>query len=106
MMRFQWFAAVLATGLLLVGASGTMAQLVIDGIEVTTEDLPRLQAYCRSLAVERTRSLTSDATAGMTEPSSDPASSWSIGANSMNNALSHFDLNRLTYKKCREADLL
>ena len=105
-MRFQWIAAVLATGALLMGTGGTLAQVVIDGIEVRPEDLPRLQVHCRSLAAARTRSLTSDATAGMTEPSSDPASSWSIGANSMNNALSHFDLNRLTYKKCREADLL
>ena len=105
-MKLQWVAAVFATGALLLGASGAMAQVVVDGIEVRPEDVPRLQVYCRSLAVARTRSLTSNATDGMTEPSSDPASSWSIGANSMNNALSHFDLNRLTYGKCREAGLL
>lgn len=85
-------------------APGTaLAQVVIDGVEVSPADLPRVRTQCNSLIAAQNRSLTSDEGADLIEPSPDPASAYSAGASSMDNALSNFDLNRLTARNCRAA---
>ena len=83
-----------------------IAQVVIDGVAIRPQDLPRVQSQCNALAVATRSSLTDDQGSELLEPSPDPASSFSQGANSMDNALSRYDLNRLTLRKCREAGLL
>jgi hypothetical protein len=93
-----------AVALVAVLAPGAvLAQVVIDGVEVSPADLPRVRAQCNSLIAGQNRSLTSDEGADLIEPSPDPASAYSAGANSMDNALSDFNLNRLTVRNCRAA---
>lgn len=87
-------------------AGSATAQVVVDGIVIPPEDMGRARSYCNSLAAASRQSLTSDEGADLIEPSSDPASSYSRGANSMDNALSSFDLNRLTLRRCRAAGLV
>lgn len=87
-----------------MAASGAVAQSSIDGFQIAPEDVPRAQSYCNSLAARSNRSLT-DEGEKPDEPSPDPASSFSQGANSMDNALSGFDLNRLTLARCRALGL-
>lgn len=91
---------------MLATPGAAVAQVVIDGVQVRPEDLGRVQSQCNSLAAASRASLTDDQGAELLEPSPDPASSFSQGANSMANALSHFDLNRLTVWNCRAAGLL
>ncbi|HEV7276739.1 MAG TPA: hypothetical protein VGN80_10660 [Devosiaceae bacterium] len=101
------FILTIATVLSLAG--GAMAQsdqIVIDGFVLPPEDAPRARSYCNSLAAASRSSLIDDSGAELVEPSPDPASSFSQGANSMDNALTQFDLNRLTVAKCRAAGLL
>lgn len=87
-----------------LAASGVAAQTSIDGFQIAPEDVPRARSYCNSLAAQSNRSLT-DEGEKPEEPSPDPASSFSQGANSMDNALSGFDLNRLTLARCRALGL-
>lgn len=96
----------LVVGGLLSYSLPTAGQTVIDGVEIRLSDLPRMRSYCNSLAAASRSSLTDDQGAELMEPSPDPASSFSQGANSMDNALTQFDLNRLTVAKCRAAGLL
>ena len=79
------------------------AQVVIDGAQISSQDVPRVRSYCNSLLAATRSSLTDNSGSELLEPSPDPASSFSQGANSMDNALSRFDLNRLTAAKCRAA---
>lgn len=87
-----------------MAASGAVAQSTLDGFQIAPEDVPRARSYCNSLAAQSNRSLT-DEGEKPEEPSPDPASSFSQGANSMDNALSGFDLNRLTLARCRALGL-
>jgi hypothetical protein len=97
------YALAISVTLALPGAA--LAQAVIDGEQVSPEDLPKIRSQCRALAGRENVSLTGDGE-DLIEPSPDPASAWPRGANSMDNALTRFDLNRLTYAKCRAAGLV
>jgi hypothetical protein len=96
----------LLTMALLATPTQALAQVVIDGVEIRPQDLGRVQSQCNSLAAATRASLTDDSGSELLEPSPDPASSFSQGANSMDNALTRFDLNRLTAAKCKAAGLL
>jgi len=99
-------ARALALAATLAVSSAAFAQTVIDGIEVSPDDLPEIRAQCDALAVGERESLTSDEGTDMLEPSPDPASGWPAGANGMDNALTRFDLDRLTLAKCKDAGLV
>lgn len=101
------FVAALALTLSLAGgAMAQSGQIVVDGYVLSPEDVPRARSYCNSLLAATRSSLTDDQGSELLEPSPDPASSFSQGANSMDNVLTRYDLNRLTVRKCRESGLL
>lgn len=101
------FVAALALALSLAGgAVAQSGQIVVDGHLLSPEDVPRARSYCNSLLAATRSSLTEDQGSELLEPSPDPASSFSQGANSMDNALTQYDLNRLSVRKCRDAGLL
>jgi hypothetical protein len=102
MTRFSVLASMLLA--MSLGFPGSAAaQVVIDGVAVSPQDVPRVRSYCNSLLAATRSSLTEDSGAELLDPSPDPASSFSQGASSMDNALSRFNLNRLTAAKCRAA---
>lgn len=105
MRAYKITVGTLLTTLLLFPAV-SVAQIVVDGQQIRQSDIPRMQSYCNSLAAASRSSITDDIGSELLEPSPDPASSFSQGANSMDNALTQFDLNRLTVAKCRAAGLL
>jgi hypothetical protein len=99
-------ARALALAATLAVSSAAFAQTIIDGIEVSPDDLPEIRAQCDALAVRERESLSSDEGSDLLEPSSDPASVWAAGANGMDSALTRFDLDRLTLAKCKAAGLV
>jgi hypothetical protein len=106
MMKRVIVSCALAVSLALSSSSGVWAQVVIDGVGISPADLPRVQVQCNALAARSLSSLTDNEGADLVEPSPDPASAYSAGANRMDNALTRFDLNRLTLNKCRAAGLV
>jgi hypothetical protein len=92
--------------LLLVGlATPAAAQTSIRGIELSPEDVGRVQRQCNALAAQSMRSL------GSSEPEapepgvivSDPAGFWAENADAMDEALSRINLGSLTLRDCRAA---
>jgi hypothetical protein len=103
--KFKTLSGLVVVAVLAMSANAS-ALVFIDGVEIRPQDLPRVRSQCNSLAAATRSSLTEDQGSELLEPSPDPASSFSRGANSMDNALTRYDLNRLTVRKCREAGLL
>lgn len=83
-----------------------LAQVVIDGVQIRPDDLPRVRSQCEELGAQTRASMIEDQGADLLEPSPDPANPYSRGASTIDNVLSDFDLDRLTPDKCRKAGFL
>lgn len=91
-----------------------MAQTMVGGVEVSAEDLPRVQAQCDALvtqaATEDSQSVTNTETSNDAMASgneSDPASTKADGADGTAAALTtSIDLDTLTLEQCKEAGLV
>ena len=95
----------LIVALLIVGTTPVMAQTSIKGIELSPDDVGRVQRQCDALRAQSMRSLGS----GDPEPPAageivgDPAGYWADNADGMDEALSRLNLGSLTLRDCREA---
>lgn len=108
-------AALLASGLALSGAA--FGQTMVAGVEVSAEDLPKVQAQCDALVAKAATTDAQSATnadASTEKPAdtaangtSDPASTKADGANGMDAATTlSLDLDTLTLEQCKEAGLV
>jgi uncharacterized low-complexity protein len=99
-------AIALVSAMTLSGAA--MAQTMVGGVEVSADDLPKVQAACATLAADERSSMasTSDSDAGdETEGTSTDASSGDTDAG-IDNVTTSIDLALLTYESCTEAGLV
>jgi hypothetical protein len=95
-------------------ASGAMAQTKINGIDVSADDLPKVQAQCDALAIKDTAASTasntteqgSDTNNSDAPQTADPAATNADGASGMDQATTAFDLSTLTLDQCKEAGLI
>jgi uncharacterized low-complexity protein len=91
-------AIALVSAMTLSGAA--MAQTMVGGVEVSADDLPKVQSACDTLAAKEGGSLVSTEA----ESSAD-ASSGDTDAG-IDNVTTSIDLALLTYESCRDAGLV
>ena len=94
----------------MLGFSGAVsAQTMINGMEVSADELPRVQAQCQALTEQQqTESLVSDTEDFEEEEgqdTADDASTDNDSADGTNQALTTIDLDTLTLEQCQEAGL-
>ena len=103
----------LAAALMLSGAA--IAQTTVNGMEVSAEDLPKVQAQCDALNAATLASPGTDTpetsgeasdTPDETPETTDPAASNADGALGIDEAVTTYPLDTLTLDQCKEAGLI
>lgn len=98
MIRSLLSAAALSVAML---ASGALAQTSINGVEISAEDLPKVQAQCDILAKE---AATSDTSATNTDESeSDEETKEADTPAELDQGTTKIDLATLTLEACKDA---
>lgn len=93
-------AIALVSAMTLSGAA--MAQTMVGGVEVSADDLPKVQSACDTLAAREGGSL---ATSESDASASTDASAGDTDAG-IDNVTTSIDLALLTYESCRDAGLV
>ena len=93
-------ALALVSAMTLSGAA--MAQTMVGGVEVSADDLPKVQSACDTLAAREGGSLV---TSESDTSASTDASSGDTDAG-IDNVTTSIDLALLTYESCRDAGLV
>ncbi len=106
MIRSLVSAAALSLAML---ASGAMAQTSINGVEISAEDLPKVQAQCDSLAAEAAKADGASNTDAGAAPSDDGTAETSDEPDTpaeTDQATTKIDLATLTLDACKTAGLV
>ena len=103
----------LALAAAMLVSTGAWAQTMVGGQEVSAEDLPKVEAQCRSLVAAQTNETASNedlngdsnSDESTTPQTADPAATDADGANAADQATSTIDLDVITLEDCKAANL-